>query len=47
VSPFSDHEAPEPECPGCHGPYSDLLGVLGTLVWFRCRSCGVEHHERL
>ncbi len=47
MNPFSDHEALEPECHACSSPYSDLLGMLGSLVWFRCRSCGVDHSEIL
>jgi hypothetical protein len=26
-------------CPVCDGP-GYLLGVLGSLVWCRCRNCG-------
>lgn len=47
MNPFSDHEALEPECPACFSPYSDLLGMLGLMVWYQCRSCGVDHAEKL
>ena len=28
-------------CPVCSGP-AILLGVLGGLMWWRCRNCGAQ-----
>ncbi len=27
------------ECPQCGGP-NEVLGILGSLIHFRCRNCG-------
>ena len=38
----SDYEIQDPpDCPYCGGP-GMLLGVLGTVTWFRCRNCGID-----
>lgn len=29
------------DCPLCEGA-AFLLGILGTLAWYRCRYCGAE-----
>lgn len=29
------------ECPICGGP-GIFLGILGNLIWHRCRDCGTE-----
>lgn len=34
-------------CARCGGEEQVLLGVLGHLVWFRCRACGYEMNETL
>ena len=31
-------------CPICNGPLS-FLGRLGSLLWFRCRHCGIEVNQ--
>ena len=31
-------------CGFCYGPLM-TLGVLGDLVWKRCRDCGAEFHQ--
>lgn len=33
-----------PFCPACDGPGMEL-GSLGSLVWFRCRNCGIEFNR--
>jgi hypothetical protein len=33
-------------CPGCESPFYVLLGRLGKLLWYRCRSCGIDHSRR-
>ncbi len=30
-------------CPFCDSDTQVLLGVLGTLAWFRCAHCGADH----
>lgn len=35
-----ESEAPE-ECEACGGSL-ELLGVLGSVVYHRCRACGLE-----
>ena len=31
-------------CPFCDSDSQVLLGVLGTLAWFRCAHCGADHY---
>jgi hypothetical protein len=43
-----DDEEEDPEmaiCPVCPG-YGFLMGILGQLKWFRCRSCGFEFNHK-
>ena len=28
-------------CPACGG-IGFIMGILGKLVWFRCRACGMD-----
>ena len=30
-----------PDCPMCDG-FGVPLGKLGSLLWFRCRQCGIQ-----
>lgn len=30
--------------PFCDSDSQVLLGVLGTLAWFRCAHCGADHY---
>jgi transposase-like protein len=30
------------DCPACNGTTIEQMGMLGNLLWFRCRSCGLE-----
>lgn len=32
------------ECPACGGE-GFLLGNLGSTLWMRCRSCGIDYQE--
>jgi hypothetical protein len=29
-------------CPRCGNPNDAPMGVLGNLLWFRCRYCGCD-----
>jgi tRNA(Ile2) C34 agmatinyltransferase TiaS len=31
-----------PECHACDGP-TEYMGTLGSLDYWRCRDCGVDH----
>lgn len=31
-------------CGFCYGPLM-TLGILGDLIWKRCRDCGAEFHQ--
>ena len=37
-------EAPERQCPLCDCKRAVELGVLGRLLWLRCRNCGIDYH---
>lgn len=30
------------DCPACNSPKIEQMGMLGNLLWFRCRGCGLE-----
>ncbi len=30
------------DCPACNSTKIEQMGVLGNLIWFRCRGCGLE-----
>jgi predicted nucleic acid-binding Zn ribbon protein len=32
-----------PSCPLCEGE-GNVLGTLGSLVWFRCQDCGIDYN---
>ena len=34
-------------CPGCGGDTLNVLGILGRIVWFRCRRCGIDVQKDL
>jgi len=29
-------------CPACRSTLAVVLGYLGTLLWVRCRQCGMD-----
>lgn len=32
-------------CPLCDSNEVNILGQLGRLVWYRCRSCGIDFNQ--
>lgn len=40
------NESYDEVCPYCGGILL-LMGVLGRLYWYRCRSCGIECNESI
>lgn len=31
-------------CPACGDTLASMLGFMGSLVWYRCRSCGTDYN---
>lgn len=34
-------------CPACGSPFTEVLGVLGHRVHYRCRECGMDSSNEL
>ena len=30
-------------CPACGAENEEAMGQLGSLIWFRCRACGMPY----